>query len=148
MGAQLGAYALCRPRKHILGSVPPHLRPQHHASPSLTYIAITRQIEHKLLKRGFQFNVMVVGKWNRRIARRGVCNSSSRTSRSGRFSSTWWICCLGRNFADTIPGQTGLGKSTLVNTLFASHLVDSKGRTEPDISARSTTEIHAKSQGE
>ena len=24
--------------------------------------AITRQIEHKLLKRGFQFNVMVVGK--------------------------------------------------------------------------------------
>jgi hypothetical protein len=25
-------------------------------------IAITRQIEHKLLKRGFQFNVMVVGK--------------------------------------------------------------------------------------
>lgn len=23
--------------------------------------AITRQIEHKLLKRGFQFNVMVVG---------------------------------------------------------------------------------------
>lgn len=48
----------------------------------------------------------------------------------------------------TRTGQTGLGKSTLVNTLFASHLVDSKGRTEPDISARATTEIHAKSQGE
>lgn len=45
-------------------------------------------------------------------------------------------------------GQTGLGKSTLVNTLFASHLVDSKGRTEPDLGARSTTEIHVKSQGE
>ncbi|EKC98436.1 septin ring protein [Trichosporon asahii var. asahii CBS 8904] len=41
--------------------------------------------------------------------------------------------------------QTGLGKSTLVNTLFASHLVDSKGRTEPDIAPRSTTEIHANS---
>lgn len=45
-------------------------------------------------------------------------------------------------------GQTGLGKSTLVNTLFASHLVESKGRTEPDIAARATTEIHAKSQCE
>ncbi|EIW68653.1 septin ring protein [Tremella mesenterica] len=64
--------------------------------------SITRQIEHKLLKRGFQFNVIVVG-------------------------------------------QTGLGKSTLINTLFASHLVDSKGRTEPDISPRATTEIHPQS---
>lgn len=27
---------------------------------------ITQQIEHKLLKRGFQFNVIVVGMWFRR----------------------------------------------------------------------------------
>ena len=40
-------------------------------------------------------------------------------------------------------GQTGLGKSTLVNTLFASHLVDSKGRQTPHESPRSTTEIEA-----
>ena len=41
-----------------------------------------------------------------------------------------------------IAGQTGLGKSTLINTIFASHLVDSKGRLSPGETARSTTEIH------
>ncbi|KAF2233905.1 putative CELL division control protein 10 [Viridothelium virens] len=60
--------------------------------------SITSQIEKKLLKRGFQFNVICVG-------------------------------------------QTGLGKSTLINTLFAYHLMDSKGRLTPDEQIRSTTEI-------
>jgi len=66
-----------------------------------TYVgfdSITRQIEHKLLKRGFQFNIIVVG-------------------------------------------QSGLGKSTLINTIFASHLIDSKGRLEHDEPVRQTTEI-------
>jgi septin 3/9/12 len=61
---------------------------------------ITRQIEHKLLKRGFQFNVILVG-------------------------------------------QTGLGKSTMINTIFASHLIDSKGRLEADEPIRQTTEIQS-----
>ncbi|OZJ06987.1 Septin spn2 [Bifiguratus adelaidae] len=66
-----------------------------------TYVGfdtITQQIEKKLLKRGFQFNVMVVG-------------------------------------------QSGLGKSTLVNTIFASHLIDTKARLEADEVVRQTTEI-------
>ena len=33
-------------------------------------------------------------------------------------------------------GRSGLGKSTMVNTLFATHLVDSKG-----MASKSTTEI-------
>jgi len=64
--------------------------------------SITQQIEHKLLKRGFQFNVIVVG-------------------------------------------QTGLGKSTLINTIFASHLIDSKGRLASEEAVRKTTEIQAAS---
>ncbi|KAL7326361.1 cell division control protein, variant 2 [Mucor circinelloides] len=59
---------------------------------------ITQQIEKKLLKRGFHFNVMVVG-------------------------------------------QSGLGKSTLVNTIFASHLIESKARLSADEPPRQTTEI-------
>ncbi|KAF8582652.1 cell division/GTP binding protein [Ramaria rubella] len=68
------------------------------ASSYVGFDSITRQIEHKLLKRGFQFNVIVVG-------------------------------------------QTGLGKSTLINTIFASHLIDSKGRFESAETVRQTTEI-------
>lgn len=64
---------------------------------------ITSQIEHRLLKKGFQFNIMVVG-------------------------------------------HSGLGKSTLINTLFASHLIDSV--TGADITAEpisKTTEIKVSS---
>lgn len=77
---------------------------------------ITQQIEKKLLKRGFHFNVMVVGKL--------------------------WICiqhqCI---FIDSLIGQSGLGKSTLVNTIFASHLIESKGRLSAEEPPRQTTEI-------
>lgn len=43
----------------------------------------------------------------------------------------------------TCVGQSGLGKSTLVNTLFASHLIESKGRLNADEPSRQTTEIEA-----
>ncbi|EJT71649.1 septin like spn2 [Gaeumannomyces tritici R3-111a-1] len=69
--------------------------PQSHVG----FDSITSQIERKLLKRGFQFNIICVG-------------------------------------------QTGLGKSTLINTIFASHLIESKGRHHPEEVIRSTTEIH------
>jgi septin 3/9/12 len=38
-------------------------------------------------------------------------------------------------------GETGLGKSTLVNTLFAAHLIDSNGRQAADEPIRKTVEI-------
>ena len=80
---------------------------------------ITQQIEHKLLKRGFQFNVIVVG----------PSVSPSRCIRVTRVFLMYFL------------GQTGLGKSTLINTIFASHLIDSKGRREADEPVRQTTEI-------
>jgi septin 3/9/12 len=84
--------------------------------------SITSQIEKKLLKRGFQFNVICVGK-----------SSISPSSPSYARHLT----------APTLTGQTGLGKSTLINTIFASHLIDSKGRLHPEEPIRSTTEIQA-----
>ena len=93
---------------------------------------ITRQIEHKLLKRGFQFNVIVVG----------ACPSSVSPGLAvPSFKRFLTAVLLGH------AGQTGLGKSTLVNTLFASHLVDSKGRFAADEEVRQTTEIHPVSHG-
>lgn len=60
---------------------------------------ITNQIEHRLLKKGFHFNIMVVG-------------------------------------------HSGLGKSTLINTLFASHLIDSvTGEDISKLPVTQTTEI-------
>lgn len=80
-----------------MASMPPAtIYPQSHVG----FDSITSQIERKLLKRGFQFNVICVG-------------------------------------------QTGLGKSTLINTIFASHLIESKGRFRPEEVVRSTTEIHS-----
>ncbi|KAL2160157.1 hypothetical protein VTH06DRAFT_1812 [Thermothelomyces fergusii] len=80
-----------------MASVPPAtIYPQSHVG----FDSITSQIERKLLKRGFQFNIICVG-------------------------------------------QTGLGKSTLINTIFASHLIESKGRLKPDETIRSTTEIQS-----
>lgn len=52
------------------------------------------------------------------------------------------------NFLFRDTGQTGLGKSTLINTIFSSHLIDSKGRFASDEPVRQTTEIQAVSHGE
>ena len=84
--------------------------------------SITNQIERKLLKRGFQFNVICVGVF---VSFPCVLNQTNR-----------------------LIGQTGLGKSTLINTIFASHLIDSKGRLNPAEAVRSTTEIQAVSHGQ
>lgn len=64
--------------------------------------SITKQIEAKSLKRGFDLNILVTG-------------------------------------------QTGLGKSTFINTLFRAHLVDSKSSKSAADPPRKTTEISTRS---
>lgn len=86
--------------------------------------SITSQIEKKLLKRGFQFNVMCVG---------------THVPLNPPLASTRKLT------KHSFTGQTGLGKSTLINTIFASHLIDSKGRLRPEEQVRSTTEIQTAS---
>lgn len=90
---------------------------------------ITQQIEKKLLKRGFQFNVMVVGNVNCFLFVAMACLAHP------------FVLSLSLSWTFGHPGQTGLGKSTLVNTIFASHLIDSKGRLEAAEPPRQTTEI-------
>ncbi len=84
--------------------------------------SITTQIERKLLKRGFQFNVICVG-------------------------MLVFVFTTKLDLLTLEAGQTGLGKSTLINTIFASHLIDSKGRLTPSDPVRTTTEIQAVSHG-
>src|SRR5205809_6199700 len=84
--------------------------------------SITSQIERKLLKRGFQFNVICVGEFLGDLV-----------------DPSMPLGLLVNALCGDQPGQTGLGKSTLINTIFASHLIDSKGRLRPDEPVRSTT---------
>ena len=103
----------------VMQQTPQAISPNSHVG----FDSITDQIEKKLLKRGFQFNVICVGKYLMQSLTRGFQ-------------------------ANLRKGQTGLGKSTLINTIFASHLIDSKGRLAPDEGVRSTTEIQATSHGQ
>lgn len=104
------------------------MSPQQASPPSIVmprshvgFDSITTQIERKLLKRGFQFNVICVGENTEFVPKTAKSN--------------------------LLVGQTGLGKSTLINTLFASHLIDSKGRLSPSDSVRATTEITPTTHG-
>lgn len=51
----------------------------------------------------------------------------------------------GFNFNLMVVGESGVGKSTFINTLFATHLADSKASQSSSDPPRQTTEIHTSS---
>lgn len=77
-------------------SLPVNVTPNNYVG----FDSIPKQIERRLLKRGFQFNLMVVG-------------------------------------------QSGLGKTTLINTLFASKLAETSGRRSATEPVGRTSEVRA-----
>jgi septin 3/9/12 len=80
-------------------TIPHVIQPTFHVG----FDSITKQIEKRLLKRGFQFNIMVVG-------------------------------------------QSGLGKTTLVNSLFASHLANTSSRVNSEEKLTRTPKVKVVSQ--
>jgi septin 3/9/12 len=113
-----------QPQKKMASMPAATIYPQSHVG----FDSITSQIERKLLKRGFQFNVICVGQSPPTYS--SACVLHPLIPQAGIDVSR-------------VAGQTGLGKSTLINTIFASHLIDSKGRLNPDEVIRSTTEIQS-----
>ena len=92
--------------------------------------SITKQLEHRLLK-------CVIERLERGLnCQARLLVQRAHAPRSALLSSQIMLV-----------GQTGLGKSTLVNTIFASHLIDTKGRFEADEPVRATTEIETRSHG-
>ncbi|KAJ3527897.1 hypothetical protein NM208_g10480 [Fusarium decemcellulare] len=119
-------------------AAPNTIYPQSHVG----FDSITSQIERKLLKRGFQFNVICVGKSHQSLTV-SDCAAVVYTAITPS-QIIWQRLPIARVLTSIcIAGQTGMGKSTLINTIFASHLIDSKGRFQPDEPIRSTTEIQA-----
>ncbi|KAF5008721.1 hypothetical protein FDECE_5008 [Fusarium decemcellulare] len=119
-------------------AAPNTIYPQSHVG----FDSITSQIERKLLKRGFQFNVICVGKSHQSLTV-SDCAAVVYTAITPS-QIIWQRLPIARVLISIcIAGQTGMGKSTLINTIFASHLIDSKGRFQPDEPIRSTTEIQA-----
>lgn len=53
----------------------------------------------------------------------------------------------GFQFNVMVVGQTGMGKSTMINTLFSSRLLESKGRFDPSDDMPKTTTISTVSHG-
>ena len=87
---------------------------------------LPNQVHRKSVKKGFQFTTMVVGQW---------------------FCSRPWCSGLRTNALRRPAGESGLGKSTLVNTLFNTTLYQPKVPLAPSAERAKTVAIESITAG-
>ncbi|POI25859.1 hypothetical protein CIB84_010391, partial [Bambusicola thoracicus] len=128
--------------------------------------AILEQMRRKAMKQGFEFNIMVVGECSQRASclqcapwaqcKEGLCPNNAALTPALVQAESWQLLHLlspakttrkchsaDNGLSCCFPGQSGLGKSTLINTLFKSKI--SRKSVQPTSEERIPKTIEIKS---
>lgn len=105
---------------------------------------LPNQVHRKSVRTGFQFTVMVVGGFLFSQHRKCTRNNTMRFSVAPRACYVSFASC---SFFLFVLGESGLGKSTLINTLFNTTLYPPKEHLHPSAERPKTVAIESISAG-